>query len=167
MVGLGAYTRRHMKQLLLRDIKQVLLILSLVLMAGSVVTAQAPGQSGADTKIVTATQINGTWRSGKNEFKILALGGGKLRVEFSGVYEYRSPQGPSANVGEGWGIAHIEGDTIRFKPEVSEDECMITMKYSTGRLHVSQSGICGFGFNVTAEGTYRRVSASKPKFSEH
>jgi len=101
-----------------------------------------------------------------NEFKIWALGHQKLRVEFSGVYEYSSPQGPSANTGEGSGIAHIEGDTATFKPDDSEDECAITMKFTAGRLKVSQVGICGFGHNVTADGDYRRVSRSKPKFGE-
>ena len=130
------------------------------------IVGQTPPESGANSQIVTAAQINGTWRYKHNEFKIWALGHQKLKVEFSGVYEYMSPQGRSANTGEGSGIAGIEGDTVTFKPDDSEDECSITMKYVGGRLRVSQVGICGFGHNVTADGDYRRVSRTKPKFGE-
>ena len=70
-----------------------------------------------------------------------------------------TPQGPTANMGEGSGIATIEGDTATFKPDGAEDECKITMKFTGGRLVVTQEGICGFGHNVTADGTYRRVSS--------
>lgn len=132
----------------------------------SAVLAQTPTQASGGGKIVTSAQVNGTWRSRNGEFKIWALGNQKLKIEFSGVYKYNSPQGPMANTGEGSGIAHIDGDTAVFKPEVSEAECAITMKFSEGKLHVSQVGICGFGFNVTAEGEYRHVSRTKPKFTD-
>jgi hypothetical protein len=48
-------------------------------------------------------------------------------VEFSGVYEYKSPQGPSANIGEGIGFSRIDGDTAMFKPEGAKEECQITL----------------------------------------
>ena len=80
------------------------------------------------------------------------------------VYEYKTPQGPMANEGEGSGIATIEGDTAIFKPEGSEEECQITLKFTGSKLVVTQTGICGFGHNVSAEGTYKKVSSKKPKF---
>ena len=113
---------------------------------------------------VTAKQVNGTWKYRENEFKIWALGQQKLRVEFSGVFEYKNAFGPTANTGEGSGIAKIEADTAIFKPDGAEDECKITLKFTGGKLVATQVGICGFGFNVTAEGTYKRVSSAKPKF---
>jgi len=146
--------------------KATMSLLFLCFVASPVTVAQEPPQSVTGAKIVTAAQINGTWRYKHNEFKIWALGHQKLKVEFSGVYEYMSPQGRSANTGEGSGIAGIEGDTVTFKPDDSGDECSITMKYVGGRLRVSQVGICGFGHNVTADGDYRRVSRTKPKFGE-
>jgi hypothetical protein len=54
------------------------------------------------------------------KFKIWALGQQRLQVEFSGVYEYKSAYGPTANTGEGSGVATIEGDTAIFKPEGAE-----------------------------------------------
>ena len=121
----------------------------------------APQVHGQD---VTAKQVNGTWRYRKNEFKIWALGEQKLQIEFSGVFEYKNAYGPTANTGEGSGIARIEGDTAIFKPDGAEEECKITLKFTGGQLVATQTGICGFGFNVTAEGTYKKVSSNKPKF---
>jgi hypothetical protein len=134
-------------------------IWALCLAAASIVTTQA----GKDTS-VTAAQVNGTWKAKQGEFKIWALGHQRLQVEFSGVYEYKTPQGPSANTGEGSGIATIEGDTATFKPEGAEEECRITLKFAGNKLIVTQTGICGFGYNVTAAGTYKKISAKKPKF---
>jgi len=119
----------------------------------------------ADTdKSVTAAEVNGTWKTKSGEFKIWALGKQRLQVEFSGVYEYKTAQGPMANEGEGSGIATIKGETASFKPEGAEEECRITLKFTGGKLFVTQTGICGFGHNVSAEGTYRKVSSKKPKF---
>ena len=129
------------------------------LAAASIVTTRADSD-----KSVTAAQVNGTWKTNSGEFKIWALGQQRLQIEFSGTYEYKTPQGPTANEGEGSGIATIEGDTAIFKPEGAEEECRITLKFTGGKLLVTQTGICGFGHNVSASGTYRKVSAKKPKF---
>jgi len=144
----------------MRKTAKVILISALCLAAVSSVTIRAQSQIS-----VTAAQVNGTWKTKYGEFKIWALGHQRLQVEFSGVYEYKTPQGPSANTGEGSGIATIEGDTALFKPEgAEEEECRITLKFTGGKLVVTQTGICGFGHNVTAAGTYKKVSAKKPKF---
>ena len=114
--------------------------------------------------IVTASQVNGTWRYRNNTFKVWALGNQKLKVEFSGTYEYKVSGEMMANTGTGDGTAQIEGDTAIFKPDVSDDECKITMKFTKGKLVVDQQGICGFGHNVMANGTYRKISPRKPTF---
>ena len=113
---------------------------------------------------VTAKQVNGTWKYRENEFKIWALGQQKLQIEFLGVWEHQTSYGPTANTGEGSGIARIEGDIAIFKPDGAEDECKITLNFTHGKLVVIQNGICGFGFNVRADGSYRKISAKKPKF---
>jgi hypothetical protein len=135
---------------------------ALCLAAVSIVTARADSN-----KSVTAAQVNGTWKTRYGEFKIWALGQQRLQIEFSGVYEYKTPQGPSANEGEGSGIPTIDGDTAIFKPEGAEEECGITLKFTGSKLVVTQTGICGFGHNVSAAGTYKRVSARKPKFESN
>jgi hypothetical protein len=40
------------------------------------------------------------------------------------------------------------------------------MKFRERKLIVEQEGECGFGQNVTANGTYKKVSSEKPKFGE-
>jgi hypothetical protein len=124
-----------------------------------ILAQRASGQS------VTAAQVNGTWATLANEFKIWALGHQRLQIEFSGSFAYKSPGGPMANTGEGQGIATIEGNTAIFKPEGAEDECQITLKFTHGKLVVTQTGVCGFGNRVTAEGTYKKVSTRKPDFN--
>jgi hypothetical protein len=126
-------------------------------------------------KAVGAAEVNGTFRDyfgGKfkgnyNEIKILALGGGKLRVAFNLTYPYvDSTGGMMANTGTAEGTATIEGDTATFTPD-DTDGCTITIKFvKPGAIKVAQQGAseCGFGFNVSADGNYKKTSAAKPRF---
>ena len=117
------------------------------------------------SQIVTAAQVNGTWQSKSGSFKILALGKQRLKIQFEGEYLYRLADGTQmAHTGTGDGIAMIKGNEAAFKPEGAEDGCEIRMNFLKGKLEVKQEGICGFGHNVSAEGTYRRISSRKPKF---
>ena len=124
--------------------------------------------NGVQEKIVTAAQVNGTWSYRDNTFRIWALGQQKLKVEFEGAYVYMSRYGRTANLGSGSGVARIEGDTAIFKPSEldADDECKITLRFTKGKLIVDQEGMCGFGHNVRADGTYRKISKLKPKFGE-
>ncbi|HKQ06915.1 MAG TPA: hypothetical protein VJ464_17430 [Blastocatellia bacterium] len=140
---------------------------SLLLVTFMFLFPAAPQSTSASQKVVTAAQVNGTWRTKTGEFKVLALGKRRLRVEFSGTYEYRVSGELMANTGTGYGIATIEGDMARFRPEGAEDDCTITMRFTGGKLVVTQEGGCGFGHNVTAIGTYRKISERKPTFSEN
>jgi hypothetical protein len=147
------------------------LLFALILCLTTASSLLVPGSyraNGFQEKVVTAAQVNGTWKYRGNIFRIWALGQQKLKVEFAGMYQYKTPDGPMANLGSGSGIARIEGDTAVFRPNDlgTGEECKITMKFTQGKLIVEQEGVCGFGHNVTAAGTYRRVSKSKPKFAE-
>ena len=133
------------------------------LISATVLTAEGVPQSS-----LPAESINGTWRlknsSQENEFKILALDSAKLKVQFSGLYKYRDGDGHrTANTGTGNGVAILKGNAATFVPNDTTN-CKITMRFGRSRLIVDQEGICGFGFNVTAEGGYKRVSSEKPKF---
>lgn len=137
-------------------------ILGLAISSGNVHAGPVPAKG---SKEVTAAQVNGTWSYRGNTLKVQALGNNQLRVAFDGTFEYKTPQGLMANTGEGGGIATIEGDTAIFRPEGAEEGCKITMKFTGGKLIVTQEGICGFGNRVTADGTYKKTS-KKPKFGE-
>jgi hypothetical protein len=124
---------------------------------------------------VSASEVNGTFRfnfTGKyrgsySEIRILALGKGKLKVEFDLTYPFTDGTGQlSANIGHAAGIAAISGDTAVYR-STENGECVITIKFvRTGTISVDQEGssACGFGHNVSASGKYVRVSSIKPKF---
>ena len=119
-------------------------------------------------RIVTAAQANGTYRYRANEIKILAMGNNKLRIQMDLAWEYKSPNGPTANVGQAHGEATIENDVATFRPEGTED-CTVTIKFLPGnRIKVGEDHMlnCGWGFNVSSIGTYRKIRAGKPKFDE-
>jgi len=123
------------------------------------------GTAWSQKRVVTATQANGLYRSGENEIRILSLGKNKLRIQMDLLWRYKNPE-PGANIGEAYGEATIENDVATFRPEGTED-CTITIKFlPKNRINVTEDHMlnCGFGFNVSSEGTYRKIRAGKPKF---
>ena len=128
------------------------------LLLGSLVTS---GQS--PRRAVTAAQINGVYKSGRNDFRVLALGHHKLKVQFNGEWMTRAGY---PNIGEAIGEATIEGSVATFIPG-DTTKCKITMTFLRNKMIVEQQGLdadCGFGHNVMASGTYRRVKAGKPRW---
>lgn len=117
---------------------------------------------------VGAAEVNGTFtRAGGSTFRVLALGGGKLRVAFNGIYAYTMRDGtPMANTGEAEGIARIQADSAVFHPPGFTKGCRITLLFvRPGQLVVRETGgNCGFGSNVSTTGTYRKTSSRKPGF---
>lgn len=115
-------------------------------------------------RIVTAAQANGVYRVDRNEFRILALGHNKLKVQFDGRYVTISK---SINMGYAMGEAFIERNIATFKPPDTE-RCEMTLVFlPKNKLKVMQDGMdvdCGFGHNVNATGTYRKIRSGKPKF---
>ncbi len=72
-----------------------------------------------------------------------------------------------ANLGDASGEATIENDSAVFVLEEAGD-CKITMTFlPNGKLKVEQQGEgCGFGHNVRAEGTFRKIGNCKAKFDD-
>jgi len=145
--------------------KQVLVILCWMTIAGPAGgqnSAPTPPKPPAKHQVVTAAQANGVYRYYKSEFRILALGHNKLKVQFDGIY----PTPKSFNMGYAAGEAIIEGNIATFKPPDTE-RCEITLVFLRNKLKVVQEGSdadCGFGHNVYATGDYRKVISGKPKF---
>jgi hypothetical protein len=123
--------------------------------------------SGAEVTGTFRMPFRGKYKGSFNEIRILALGKGKLRIAFELTYPYTmSDGGLMANTGEADGTAEISGDTAAYTP--AEGGCRITIKFvKPGTIRVTQEegdGSCGFGLNVTADGTYKKVSGARPKF---
>src|SRR5262245_60869365 len=100
--------------------RKLLLSFLLCVITASTLWSQSYIPGSVAKRIVTAGTVKGTWQyRGKNRdniLKIWALGQQKLKVEFVGIYLYKTPSGPMANDGSSSGIARIEGDTAIFKP---------------------------------------------------
>jgi hypothetical protein len=72
----------------------------------------------------------------------------------------------SPNIGYASGEATIDGNVATFKPSDTE-RCEITLIFLPKKLKVMQDGSdadCGFGHNVNATGTYRKIKSGKPRF---
>lgn len=116
-------------------------------------------------KSVTAARVNGVYRDSHNEFRVLSLGHHKLKVQFKG--EWMSITG-SPHTGVAMGEASIEGNVATFIPG-DTTKCKIAMSFFANKLVVKQEGTdadCGFGANVNAMGTYRRIKAGRPRFTQ-
>jgi hypothetical protein len=126
-------------------------------------TVPTPPKPLQKHQVVTAAQANGVYRYYRSEFRILALGHNKLKVQFDGIYMTVSK---SPNMGNAMGEAVIDGNVATFKPPDTE-RCEITLVFQPGKLKVMQDGSdadCGFGHNVYATGTYRKIRSGKPRF---
>ncbi len=125
-------------------------------------TVVIPSQA-QNPKVVTAAQVNGVYRYYQSEFRVLSLGHNKLKVQFDGIYMTLAK---SPNMGYAMGEAMIEGNIATFIPPDTQG-CKITMTFLPGKLVVKQDGSdadCGFGHNVNATGTYRKIRSGKPQF---
>jgi hypothetical protein len=153
--------------------RQIKAILGLAIAAGlfgGTVLGQAPRKSvsGAEVTGTFRYQFTGKFKGNYNEIKILALGKGKLRVSFDLTYPFVDGTGQmEANVGQIDGDAGIQADIAMFTGGDS-GECRIRLKFvRPGVIKVEQQGDstgCGFGFNVSADGIYKKTSNTKPKF---
>src|SRR5215831_11443846 len=135
--------------------------LSLILVVAAFLHPQLVNSQ--NSKVVTAAQANGIYKYYDNEFRILALGHNKLKVQFSGIYHTLSK---SVNMGDANGEATIDGNVATFVPEDTQG-CKIILTFLPGKLVVKQDGddaTCGFGHNVNAAGTYRKIRGGRPKF---
>lgn len=120
--------------------------------------------------IVTAAQVNGIWREASStksvftEFWVQTIGNNQLKVGFWGNNAVKK----FSNVAIG--TADINGITAIFKPaenQVSEDSpCIINLKFTAGKLIVSEKGECGWGNGISTAGTYKKTSPKKPNFKE-
>lgn len=149
--------------------KSILLVLCAVMFTAAGATAQTSRNSVPASEVNGTFQMNfkGKFKGSSNEIKILALGGGKLKIAMELLYPYMVNGEMSANMGSLDGEAAIKGDTAIYD-STEFGPCTITIKFvRPGTIKVSQEGTdadCGFGHNVMASGTYTKVSSKKPTF---
>jgi tetratricopeptide (TPR) repeat protein len=100
----------------------------------------------------------GTWES----FVVEPFLPEKIHFCFSGLW-WGLGEGPSG-IGELEETVPVHDKKAEYSTkEFTNKECLISMRFYEDRLEVKQTGDewdCGFGHNVTADGTFQRISTS-------
>jgi hypothetical protein len=68
------------------------------------------------------------------------------------------------NTGELSGEVPLTGSAGNYVDK--ELDCTLSFNFVPDSLVLNQDGSCGMGLNVSAAGTYKRVSSTPPKFDE-
>jgi hypothetical protein len=68
------------------------------------------------------------------------------------------------NTGELSGEVPLSGTATNYVDK--ELDCTLSFNFMHGSLVLNQDGSCGMGLNVSAAGTYKRVSSTPPKFGD-
>ena len=143
----------------------VLLLSAQCVAAKTVWPSHAPGKARAQSQ---ARRMTGTYSNRRGQFSVQHLGGNKLRVLFEGMYYYKVNGETTANTGGVDDTATVRGNVATLVQQGTSG-CSIRLRFVGRRLFVRQTGSdadCGFGHNVTAAGTYRKISSRPPGF-EH
>ena len=115
----------------------------------------------------SASRVTGTWRlvraggSGCT-LQVAPAGRDSVRVQLS------CDRGPPSH-NQGWVDTRlpIHGDRVVFETSEYRRRCVLTLDFASSRAIVAQEGDdadCGFGFGVSAAGTYERTSSDVPPF---
>jgi len=128
-----------------------------------------PSVSTAEVTGTFRMNFTGKFKGSYDEIKIASIGRGKIRVFMDLLYPYKLPNGDDmANLGQLDDDFSIKGDTATYT--TPSGACTLTIRFlRPGTIKVEQKGDdadCGFGHNVMADGTYRKVSSRKPKFDD-
>ncbi|HKC63422.1 MAG TPA: hypothetical protein VKB86_07285 [Pyrinomonadaceae bacterium] len=149
--------------------KKLLLLSLICLVSFQLANAKTKPSHSVSTKVPQKTaRLTGTYRNRWSEFKVQALGVNRLHVRFDGSYQYKVRGELTANTGTGDGIVTLKDNAATFVPEGTQG-CSINLKFEGNKLIVKQTGSdadCGFGHNVTADGTYIKRSSRPPKFTD-
>jgi hypothetical protein len=147
--------------------RKLFLLLLICLVSSQFIGAKPRSSHPAPAKVPQkAKNLTGTYRNRWSEFKIQALGVNRLHVRFDGTYQYKANGEMTANTGTGDGMTTLKGNVAIFVPQDTKG-CSISLTFVGQKLIVKQTGSdadCGFGHNVTADGTYIKRSNQPPKF---
>ena len=114
-------------------------------------------------KPVQTLGVTGTYKYVLNTVEVLELPDHRVRISFSGFWPNDHKRVETRNVGTFDETVPLKGRTAVVKPRYGDKDCAITLEFRAGKVIVAQGGYqCGFGFNVEADGTYRKVSSKPP-----
>jgi hypothetical protein len=133
------------------------------------ISSDAPAQENkppTSNKPSERLKVTGSYsansKSAPNSMEVLELPDGKIKLHILALWvSHYNPE--NVHNGELQSVVDLLGNTAVYK----DDHCSITLKFTRSVVVVKQAdeaGDCDFGANVTASGTYRKVSSRKPKF---
>jgi hypothetical protein len=102
-----------------------------------------------------ADSVTGTYKMKNGEVLVQQIDG-RMRFTLNATWK--------TNVGAVSGEVPLEGNAASYSDE--DADCKLGFKFTPRKLVVSQDGTCGMGLNVSANGTYKRVSTASPKLDE-
>jgi len=123
---------------------------------------QKPKPSG---RTPATTSVTGKYKNVINELEVLELPGHKVRIRFLGVYPNDHSKVETRNMGAFDETVTLNQHKATVKLQFGDEPCLIHIEFRATRAIVSTDGSglgCGFGFNVEADGTYRKVSSKPP-----
>ncbi|HEV7396978.1 MAG TPA: hypothetical protein VGN86_10745 [Pyrinomonadaceae bacterium] len=122
----------------------------------------APQSTRAAARLKVTGSYSANSKSAPNSMEVLELPDGKIKLHILALWvsHYNAE---NVHNGEIQSVVDLIGNTAAYK----DDHCSISLKFTRTAVVVKQAdevGDCDFGANVTASGTYRKVSSRKPKF---
>ena len=124
-------------------------------------------------KIVAAASVTGHYleKDSGDTLDVQLLPGGKIKIDLNAYYPCANPSladrpgGP--NMGETDATIAIKNNHALYSTDENSGHCKITFDFAPKSVTINQDeqsmGCCGYGYNVNASGTYRKIS-NKPKF---
>jgi hypothetical protein len=126
----------------------------------------ASGKTSSGTKAKTPANVTGHYRMRYQEFRnrldVQQLAGAKVKFDLLALWvSHYNPE--NVHNGTAQGIVSLENGKAIYQAE----GCRLVIVFLPNKLHITQAegfGDCGFGANVTATGTYRKLDGKKPRF---
>jgi hypothetical protein len=118
------------------------------------------------TKAKAPGNVTGHYRVRYQEFRnridVQQLSGSKVKFDLLALWvSHYNPE--NVHNGTAQGIVRLTNGVAIYE----DGSCRLKMEFFPNKLRITQGegfGDCGFGANVTATGTYRKVDNKKPKF---
>ncbi len=124
------------------------------------------GQTPSTTKAKRFDSVTGHYRLQREEFRnridVQQLPDGRIKFDLLALWvSHYNPE--NVHNGTLQGIIGLENRVAIYEA----DSCKLRLDFFPTKIRITQSegvGDCGFGANVTAAGTYRKIDSRKPKF---
>ncbi len=143
----------------MRTLRRSCLAPLLFMLTAAICTVEAQLPPKAAVKNVTGHYLL-TKEEFRNSLDVQQLSGGKIKFDLLALWvSYNNPE--NIHNGELQGIATLEKGVAIY----DQGGCKIKIEFFPKRVRVTKldDAGCGFGANVTADGTYRKLDSKRPK----